>query len=31
MRRFKSAAYAQRFRSVDAVTLNLFRLGRHLL
>jgi putative transposase len=31
MRRFKSAAQAQRFLSVQGVVLNLFRVGRHLL
>ena len=31
MRRFKSAAHAQRFLSVHGIVLNLFRLGRHLL
>ena len=31
MRRFKSAAQAQRFLSVYGVILNLFRVGRHLL
>ena len=31
MRRFKSAAHAQRFLSVQGVVLNLFRVGRHLL
>jgi len=31
MRRFKSAAHAQRFLSVHGVILNLFRVGRHLL
>ena len=31
MRRFTSAAHAQRFLSVHGVVLNLFRLGRHLL
>lgn len=31
MRRFKSAAQAQRFLSVQGVVLNLFRLGRHRL
>ena len=31
MRRFKSAAQAQRFLSVHGVVLNLFRVGRHLL
>jgi putative transposase len=31
MRRFKSAAHAQRFLSVYGVVLNLFRVGRHLL
>ena len=31
MRRFKSAAHAQRFVSVQGVVLNLFRVGRHLL
>jgi putative transposase len=31
MRRFTSAAHAQRFLSVQGVVLNLFRLGRHLL
>ena len=31
MRRFKSDAQAQRFLSVQAVILNLFRVGRHLL
>ena len=31
MRRFASAAHAQRFLSVHGVVLNLFRLGRHLL
>ena len=31
MRRFKSAAHAQRFLSVHGVVLNLFRVGRHLL
>ncbi len=31
MRRFKSAAQAQRFLSVHGVILNLFRAGRHLL
>ncbi len=31
MRRFKSAAHAQRFLSVHGFVLNLFRVGRHLL
>jgi len=31
MRRFKSAAHAQRFLSVHGLVLNLFRLGQHLL
>ena len=31
MRRFKSAAQAQRFLSIHGVILNLFRVGRHLL
>ena len=31
MRRFKSAAHAQRFLSVQGPVLNLFRVGRHLL
>jgi putative transposase len=31
MRRFKSAAHAQRFLSVHGVVQNLFRGGRHLL
>ena len=31
MRRFTSAAQAQRFLSVHGVVLNLFRIGRHLL
>ena len=31
MRRFTSAAHAQRFLLVHGVVLNLFRLGRHLL
>ena len=31
MRRFKSAAQAQRFLSVHGLVLNLFRVGRHLL
>ena len=31
MRRFKSAAQAQRFLSVHGVILNLFRVGRRLL
>ncbi len=31
LRRFTSAAHAQRFLSVHGVVLNLFRLGRHLL
>ena len=31
MRRFTSAAHAQRFLSVHGVVLNLFRVGRHLL
>ncbi len=31
MRRFKSAAQAQRFLSVHGVILNLFRVGRHLV
>ena len=31
MRRFASAAQAQRFLSVHGVVLNLFRIGRHLL
>ncbi len=31
MRRFKSAAQAQRFLSVHGAILNLFRVGRHLL
>ena len=31
MRRFTSAAHAQRLLSVHGVVLNLFRLGRHLL
>ena len=31
MRKFKSAAQAQRFLSVHGVVLNLFRLGRHRL
>ena len=30
MRRFKSAAHAQRFLSVHGVVQNLFRVGRHL-
>ena len=31
MRRFKSAAHAQRFLSVHGLGQNLFRVGRHLL
>ena len=31
MRRFKSAAHAQRFLSVHGLVLNLFRVGQHLL
>ena len=31
MRRFKSAAHAQRFLSVHGPIQNLFRVGRHLL
>ena len=31
MRRFKSAAHAQRFLSVHGLVQNLFRVGRHLL
>ena len=31
MRRFKSAAHAQRFLSVHGLIGNLFRVGRHLL
>ena len=31
MRRFKSAAHAQRFLAVHGLVLNLFRVGRHLL
>jgi len=31
MRRFKSAAHAERFVTVQGVVLNLFRVGRHLL
>ena len=31
MRRFKSAAHAQRFLSVHGLVLNLFRVARHLL
>ena len=31
MRRFKSAAHAQRFLSVHDLVRNLFRTGRHLL
>ena len=31
IRRFRSAAHAQRFLSVHGVVLNLFRVGRHLL
>ncbi len=31
MRRFKSAAHAQRFLAVHGVVQNLFRVGRHLL
>ena len=31
MRRFKSAAHAQRILSVHGLVLNLFRVGRHLL
>ena len=31
MRRFKTAAHAQRFLSVHGLVLNLFRVGRHLL
>ena len=31
MRRFKSAAHAQRFLSVHGPVQNLFRVGRHLL
>ena len=31
MRRFKSAAHAQRFVSVHGLVQNLFRVGRHLL
>ena len=31
MRRFKSAAQAQRFLSVHGIILNLFRVGRHLV
>ena len=30
MRRFKSAAHAQRFLSVHELVLNLFQVGRHL-
>ena len=31
IRRFTSAAHAQRFLSVHGLVLNLFRVGRHLL
>ena len=31
MRRFKSAAHAQRFLAVHGPIQNLFRVGRHLL
>ena len=31
IRRFRSAAHAQRFLSVQGVVQNLFRVGRHLL
>ena len=31
MRRFKSAAHAQRFLSVHGIILNLFRVGRHVV
>ncbi len=31
MRRFTSAAHAQRFLSVHGLVQNLFRVGRHLL
>ena len=31
MRRFKSAAHAQRFLSVHGLVQNLFRVGRHVL
>ena len=31
MRRFRSAAHAQRFLAVHGLVLNLFRVGRHLL
>ena len=31
MRRFKSAAHAQRFLSIHGLVLKLFRVGRHLL
>jgi len=31
MRKFKSAAQAQRFLSIHGVVLNLFSLGRHRL
>ena len=31
IRRFKSAAHAQRFLSVHGLVLNLFQVGRHLL
>jgi putative transposase len=31
MRKFKSAAHAQRFLSVHGLVRNLFRVGRHLL
>jgi len=31
MRRFKSAAHAQRFLTVHGTVGNLFRLGRHLM
>jgi putative transposase len=31
MRRFTSAAHAQRFLSIQGLVLNLFRVGRHLL
>ena len=31
MRRFKSAAHAQRFLLVHGLVRNLFRVGRHLL
>ena len=31
MRRFKSAAHAQRFLSIHGLVQNLFRVGRHLL